>query len=460
MKHIHLIGIGGTGMSAIARVLVESGYAVSGSDRNLSTLAADLQRLGVQVSVGHSASNLQGADTVVRSSAIPDENVEVQAAIQQGIPVLKRSEFLPLLMKDKSCIAISGTHGKTTTTAMFCWALYSLGKDPSYILGGVLKNLGTNAHAGRGKTFIIEADEYDRMFLGLTPEVILVTNVEYDHPDCFPTPADYRSAFEQFVERLTPGGLLVTNGDDHGSSQLRNHLPSNTRCVSCSLRTGAEYRAEKIRPNSIGGSTFEVTYNKQAGGAETITVVSLQIPGEHNVRNALQVIAAIHQMGLPVNQAAQSLSEFKGTGRRFDIVGEVSGITVIDDYAHHPTKIRATLAAARSRFPNRRLVAVWQPHTYSRTRALEPQFIESLTNADLVFVTEIYAAREKDESYSARQLVEKMDRQHTFFTPTLADATRLLMQKLQPGDVLVVLSAGDADQICYSVIKQLNERMG
>jgi UDP-N-acetylmuramate--alanine ligase len=460
MKHIHLIGIGGTGMSAIARVLVESGYAVSGSDRNLSTLAADLQRLGVQVSVGHSASNLQGADTVVRSSAIPDENVEVQAAVQQGIPVLKRSEFLPLLMKDKSCIAISGTHGKTTTTAMFCWALYSLGKDPSYILGGVLKNLGTNAHAGRGKYFIIEADEYDRMFLGLDPEVIVVTNVEYDHPDCFPTPADYRSAFEQFVEKLSPGGLLVTNSDDHGSSHLYNHLPSNAHCVSCSLRPGAEYRAEKIRPNSIGGSTFEVTYTNQAGSAESVTVVSLQLPGEHNVRNALQVIAAIHQMGLPVNQAAQSLSEFKGTGRRFDIVGEVSGITVIDDYAHHPTKIRATLAAARSRFPNRRLVAVWQPHTYSRTRALEPQFIESLTSADLVLVTEVYAAREKDESYTARQLVEKMDRQRTFFTPTLADATRLLMQKLQPGDVLVVLSAGDADQICYSVIKQLNERMG
>jgi len=428
MKHIHLIGIGGTGMSAIARVLVESGYAVSGSDRNMSTLAADLQRQGVQISVGHSASNLQGADTVVRSSAIPDENVEVQAAIQQGIPVLKRSEFLPLLMKDKSCIAISGTHGKTTTTAMFCWALYSLGKDPSYILGGVLKNLGTNAHAGRGKAFIIEADEYDRMFLGLDPQVILVTNVEYDHPDCFPTPADYRSAFEQFVEKLTPGGLLVTNADDHGSAQLHRHLPSNSRCVSCSLRPGAEYRAEKIRPNSIGGSTFEVNYDNQAGSHQTVTVVSLQLPGEHNVRNALQVIAAIHQMGLPVHQAAQSLSEFKGTGRRFDIVGEVSGITVIDDYAHHPTKIRATLAAARSRFPNRRLVAVWQPHTYSRTRALESQFIESLTSADLVLVTEVYAAREKDESFSARQLAEKMDRQRTFFTPTLADATQLLMQ--------------------------------
>jgi UDP-N-acetylmuramate--alanine ligase len=184
------------------------------------------------------------------------------------------------------------------------------------------------------------------------------------------------------------------------------------------------------------------------------------VPGSHNALNALAALAVVDCLGLPVDQAATALGEFSGVGRRFEVLGEAAGITVIDDYAHHPTKIRATLAAARTRYPGRRILVVWQPHTFSRTRALEHQFIESLPSADLVLVTEVYAAREKDESYSARQLVEKMDRQRTFFTPTLADATRLLMQKLQPGDVLVVLSAGDADQICYSVIKQLNERMG
>lgn len=460
MKHIHLIGIGGTGMSSIARVLLEKGYTVSGSDRNPSSLALDLQKQGVQVSTGHSASNVRGVDIVVRSSAIPDDNVEVQTALVAGIPVLKRSDFLSSLMEGQSGIAIAGTHGKTTTTALLSWALYSLGYDPSYILGGVSKNLGNNAHAGKGKYFVIEADEYDRMFLGLSPQVILVTNVEYDHPDCFPTPADYRAAFEQFVGCLKPGGLLITNVDDPGSTQLVKFLPENARSFTCGLLPGADYRAENIKVNTIGGSTFTVTFGSVAEKREPLTIVSLQLPGEHNVRNALAVIAALHQMNVPIQQAAQNLAEFKGTGRRFDIVGEVNGITIIDDYAHHPTKIRATLAAARSRFPNRRLVAVWQPHTYSRTETLADQFIDSLSAADLVLVTEVYAAREHSDSFSAKSLVEKMADPNRLFTPTIADATVSLIQHLQPGDVLVVLSAGDADQICFSVLKQLKERNG
>ncbi len=298
------------------------------------------------------------------------------------------------------------------------------------------------------------------MFLGLSPQVILVTNVEYDHPDCFPTPADYRAAFEQFVGCLKPGGLLITNVDDPGSTQLAKFLPENARSFTCGLLPGADYRAENIKVNTIGGSTFTVTFASVAEKREPLTIVSLQLPGEHNVRNALAVIAALHQMNVPIQQAAQNLAEFKGTGRRFDIVGEVGGITIIDDYAHHPTKIRATLAAARSRFPNRRLVAVWQPHTYSRTETLADQFIDSLSAADLVLVTEVYAAREHSDSFSAKSLVEKMADPNRLFTPTIADTTAYLIQHLQPGDVLVVLSAGDADQICFSVLKQLKERNG
>lgn len=458
MKNIHLIGIGGTGMSSIARVLLERGFTVSGSDRTLSPLARDLQKLGVHVTIGHSAANIQGADTVVRSSAIVDKNSEVQAALKAGIPVLKRAEFLPMLMQDQVGVAVAGTHGKTTTTAMFVWALYSLGYDPTYILGGVSMNLGLNAHAGKGEHFVLEADEYDRMFLGLHPQVELITNVEYDHPDCFPTPVDYRNAFEQFVECLTPGGLLITNYDDHGSTKLKNHLHLDSRSFSAGLRPGANYRAVAIRPNSIGGSTFEVAFDDRNETPETITVVSLQIPGEHNVRNALQVIAALHQMGIPVNRAAQSLSEFKGTGRRFELVGEAYGVSIINDYAHHPTKIRATLAAARSRYPGRRLVAVWQPHTFSRTQTLESQFIHSLGNADLVLVTEVYGAREQSAGYSAKSLVEKTGQKNVLFTATLAETTQTLLQKLEPGDVLVILSAGDAEEICYDILKQLKER--
>jgi UDP-N-acetylmuramate--alanine ligase len=458
MRHLHLIGIGGTGMSSIARVLVEKGYTVSGSDRTLSSMARDLQALGVQVAVGHAAENIQGADTVVRSSAIPDDNVEVLAALKAGIPVLKRADFLPVLMKGQSGVAIAGSHGKTTTTAMLTWALYSLGYDPTFLLGGVSLNLGLNAHAGKGEYFVLEADEYDRMFLGLSPKVEVITNVEYDHPDCFPTPLAYRIAFEQFVTRLNPGGLLITNYDDHGSSHLKDFLLTDARSASCGLRPGADYQAANIRSNTIGGSTFEVLLVGSDGQPQVLTVVSLQLPGEHNVRNALQVVAALHQMGVPVQQAAQSLSEFKGTGRRFELVGEANGISIINDYAHHPTKIRATLAAARSRYPGRRLVAVWQPHTFSRTQTLEGQFISSLAKADRLFVTEIYAAREQPTGYSARNLVEKMKSDRVTFTDTLAGTTARVLQELLPGDVLVVLSAGDADQICDDVLRQLKER--
>ena len=458
MKHVHLIGIGGTGMSSIARVLLERGYTVSGSDRVLSPLASDLQKMGIKVSIGHSAANIQGADTVVRSSAITDDNTEVQAARQAGIPVLKRGEFLPILMKDQAGIAVAGTHGKTTTSSMLAWVLYRLNYDPTFILGGVSLNLGLNAHAGKGRYFVIEADEYDRMFLGLKPQVELITNVEYDHPDCFPTPVAYRLAFEQFVECLQPNGLLIINYDDHGSANLKDHLSANSRSYSCGLRPGADYLAANIRANSIGGSTFDVLFNGSGEKSETLTVVSLQIPGEHNVRNALQVIATLHQMGVPVNQAAQSLSEFKGTGRRFELVGEADGVSIINDYAHHPTKIRATLAAARSRYAGRRLIAVWQPHTFSRTQALESQFMNSLTNADMVLVTEVFGAREQSSTYSAQNLVEKMGKENVLFEATLSETTEKLMQILVPGDVLVVLSAGDADQICYDVLKQLKER--
>jgi len=460
MKHIHLIGIGGTGMSSIARVLLEKGYTVSGSDRAPSMLAQDLQRIGAQVNAGHSASNIAGADVVVRSSAIPDDNIEVQAALAAGIPVLKRSDFLASLMEGKDSIAIAGTHGKTTTTAMLTWALYSLDYDPSYILGGVSKNLGTNAHAGKGQYFVVEADEYDRMFLGLHPQVTLVTNVEYDHPDIFPTHEDYRAAFEKFVGCLNPGGLLITNYDDPGSADLANFLPGGSKAFSFGLKSGSDYRAEGIKNNSIGGSTFLVTFGTSDSERRPLTIVSLQLPGEHNVRNALSVVAALHQLDVPVHQAAQNLAEFKGTGRRFDIVGEVNGITVIDDYAHHPTKIRATLAAARSRFPFRRIVAVWQPHTYSRTETLADEFIDSLSNADLVLVTEVYAAREKSDSFSAKLLVDRINKENVVFTPTIAAATDYLLWHLVPGDVLVILSAGDADQICFNVLNQLKERNG
>jgi len=456
-KRIHLIGIGGTGMSSIARVLLEQGWAVSGSDRLLSPLALELRAAGALIYEGHDSRHVQGVDLVVRSSAINDENPEVAAAVRLGIPVMKRQEFISELSKDRMCIAVAGSHGKTTTSTMMAWSLAQLGLDPGYILGGVSRDLGNNARAGTGEHFVIEADEYDYMFLGLIPAVILLSNVEYDHPDCFPTVEKYQAAFSTFVNQLEPGGLLVTNADDPGSLSKLTDAPASARVVTYGLTTSADYTAVDVKPNTMGGFEFIVQANPLQ---KTVASVSLRVPGIHNVRNALGVLAALHALGFPVQQVAQALSAYTGSGRRFEVIAEVDGITIVDDYAHHPSKITATLSAARARYPNRRIIAVWQPHTYSRTQALEVDFINAFHDADLVIVTAIYAAREAAQAYTSAQLVKKIDYVSARYIPLIPAVVDFLLENLQPGDVLIVLSAGDADQVCREVKVRLHERKG
>jgi UDP-N-acetylmuramate--alanine ligase len=464
-KRVHLVGIGGTGLSAIARVLFERGCEVSGSDRLLSPLAQSLQADGVRVMVGHQAENISGAELVVRSSAIADDNVEVQAAQAAGIPVLKRDEYLASLMAEQQGIAVAGTHGKTTTTAMIAWMLTALGLDPSYIIGGVSANLGSNAHAGRGKYFVIEADEYDRMFLGLKPALAVVLNVEHDHPDCYPAPEDFYQAFAKFARLLADGKLLVCP-DDAGAERLLAEVRTGSQQVfsfgipSKLTQPGAavlDYQAHNLHTNEFGGFSWDAACTLPDGFAHNPTI-NLRVPGEHNVRNALAALAVSHQLGLPLEKAAQALGEYTGTRRRFELRGEAAGIVVIDDYAHHPTEIRATLAAARQRYPERRLWALWQPHTYSRTRLLADDFAQAFQDADQVIVTEIYASREAlpSDNYSALRVVEAMPHPGKHFAPGLTEATMLLLEFLQPGDVLIVFSAGDADQISTYVLDALH----
>jgi UDP-N-acetylmuramate--alanine ligase len=452
MQNVHFIGIGGSGLSAIARLLAESGWTVSGSDRALSPLAAELQTLGVRVFVGHAAENVAGAQLVVRSSAVPDSNPEVQAARAAGIPVLKRAEFLGRLLADKLTLAVAGTHGKTTTTAMLAWLLTRLHQDPSYIIGGVSQNLGNNAHAGQGHAFVIEADEYDRMFLGLTPRIAVVTYLEHDHPDCFPTMADYRAAFAEFVARIQPGGTLIACADQYEAAALVSKVSDGRMVYTYGLNCPADYCARELRPNSLGGFSFEIWRSGQR-----LAQVELRVPGQHNASNALAALAVAHQLGLSVELAAAALGEFTGTGRRFELRGEPRGIAIVDDYGHHPTEIRATLAAARSRFPGRRIWAVWQPHTYSRTQTLLPEFLHAFGDADQLLVTEVYAARESSEGFSSAQLAGRFAHPSARFCPTLADAEEHLLQNLQPGDVLLVLSAGDADRISANVLAALSK---
>jgi UDP-N-acetylmuramate--alanine ligase len=461
MEHIHLIGIGGSGLSAIATVLLERGYRVSGSDRQESPQARRLQELGARIHYGHRAENIAGADWVLRSSAVRDDNVEVLAAQAAGIPVLKRADFLEQLMAGQLPLAIAGTHGKTTTTAMLAWVLTSLGVDPSYVIGGIAANLGQNAHAGQGHYFVIEADEYDRMFLGLHPHIAVVTNVEHDHPDCYPTPEDFYQAFRAFVLQVRAGGALVACGEDAGAQRLLVEAHSaGLRAVSYGLGEAAfDYRALNLSPNADGGLVFDLAYRE----APVVRRVSLQVPGEHNVRNALAVLVVVDLLGLSVNQAAQALNEFRGAGRRFEVRGEFHGVTLIDDYAHHPTEIRATLAGARLRYRGRRVWAVWQPHTYSRTRLLLGQFAASFGDADRVLVTEVYAAREPApaDGFSASQVAAAIaqtrpdEADKVLFAETLEKAVEQLSQELQPGDVVLVLSAGDADRINVELGRRL-----
>jgi UDP-N-acetylmuramate--alanine ligase len=335
-------------------------------------------------------------------------------------------------------------------------------------VGGTVKDLGgSNAHAGKDKQFVIEADEYDRMFLGLSPDVIVVTYLEYDHPDCFPTPEDYVAAFEEFVGRLRRGGVLLTAHDNPAARALGQAAPRDTLALTYGTSGEADYVARGMTPNDRGGFDYDAFWKEENGAYSFLTRVSLQVPGEHNARNSLAALGAVHQIlpaaGLAENmhRAATALGQFSGTGRRFDLLGELDGIAVINDYAHHPTEIQVNLAAARIRYPQRRIWAVWQPHTFSRTQTLLAEFARAFADADRVLVTEVYAARENAadfNNFSAAEVVRRMDHSGAQFVPGLEQVYQLLLKELQPGDVLLVFSAGDADQVSAQVISALEER--
>jgi UDP-N-acetylmuramate--alanine ligase len=461
MTHVHFIGIGGSGLSAIARLLLENGYKVSGSDRALTPFAEEVRKAGAAVYVGHHPRNLTGADWVVRSSAVTEDNPEVKAAKKAGIPVYKRADFLGRLMEEKTGIAIAGTHGKTTTTAMTAWVLTKLDRDPSFIVGGVVNDLGVNAHAGTGSTFVIEADEYDNMFLGLKPQIAVVTSIEHDHPDVFPTLEAMYHAFETFVDLLPEDGTLIVCAEDPGALALIPHVRKAGRNVisygvqgDMTINTPLWVQASDLKANKRGGFDFTATTNLASKTSGSVKV-SLQVPGQHNVRNALAVLAIISVLGLSRKKAAQALADFTGTNRRFELRGEVNEIKIYDDYAHHPTEIRATLAGARARFPKARIWAVWQPHTYSRTKTLFLDFARAFKDANEVIVTEVYAAREPKEEFTSAEVVSAMPHMSARYIKTLPEVTEYLLNHLGAGDVLLVLSAGDADQVCTDVLKGL-----
>lgn len=457
MSSYHFVGIGGAGLAPIARYLIEKGHQVSGSDLHATTITQELEKIGVKISIGHQRNNITNAERIIRSSAIPDSNIEVQSAIEIGIPVLKRKDFLGELTLDKDVIAVAGTHGKTTTTAMLAWCLTKLNTDPSFIIGGVSKNLGTNAHAGHGKYFVIEADEYDHMFLGLRPKIMVITNIEHDHPDLYPTKQHYFEAFQEFSHLIQDNGILITCRDDVGADNIYHSLLGNVRKYSYGTESSSHYLISNIHHDPGCGVSF--TINNLQGIRSTHSYdLQLLIPGKHNALNAGAALAVIHQMGLQVDKAVQALSAYSGTGRRFDIKGEYKGITVIDDYAHHPSEIRATLSAARCRYPNQRIWCVWQPHTFSRTKQLINEFATAFNDCNYVIVSEIFASREEKEDFSSQSIVPLLNHQNVCFIADLKEIASYLIQNLVEGDVVLVLSAGDADQISQDVLNHFGKK--
>ncbi|MBM4424091.1 MAG: UDP-N-acetylmuramate--L-alanine ligase [Chloroflexi bacterium] len=454
MKRAHFVGIGGSGLSAIATLLLESGVAVSGSDAQGSEMTDRLRALGAAVSIGHRADNVAGAEVVVVSSAVAADNPETVAARAAGIPVLKRADFLGGLMAGRAGVCVAGTHGKTTTTALIAFILLRAGRDPSFIVGGVIAELGTNARHGNGEPFVIEADEYDGMFLGLRPKVSVITNVEHDHVDCYPTAEEYRAAFAKFAA-LTPGdGVLIACRDDAGAKEIGEGAAQNgARVQWYGLKNGSEWRAEHMQANGAGGSDFVVTRN-----GVTVGLARIRLPGVHNVSNSLAALAAVESLGVDFNSARAALSEFGGVDRRFEIKGEANGVTVVDDYAHHPTEIRATLAAVRRRYGGRTVWAMFQPHTFSRTRALLNEFAASFGDADHVLVTDIYRSREAmDDSVKAKQIVSQMRHPDARYVPALSDAVATLLTEVKPGDVLITLGAGDGNTVGEKVLEGLRK---
>ncbi|MBM3127806.1 MAG: UDP-N-acetylmuramate--L-alanine ligase [Chloroflexi bacterium] len=440
-RRIHIIGIGGIGLSAIARVLIARGVQVSGSDQTASPLTDELARLGAKIFIGQRAENLPEVDLVLVTSAAPEDNPEIVEAQRRRIRIAKRYGFFADLTRGKKTIAVAGTHGKTTTAGMIALILTNAGLDPDAVVGGAVPELGGNARAGQGEYFVIEADEYDRAFLGLRPHIAVVTSVEMDHPDIFRDVEDVTQAFRDFMRLAPRDGVVIGCGD---SARVSVEL---ARCESRVLRYGFgadnDWRASDVMPNARGGSDFSVWR-----GTEEIRDWRLETPGRHNVLNALAAIAVASKVGVDLSSARATLEKFRGAARRFEIKGEFRGVTIVDDYAHHPTEIRATLAAARTRFPSRAIWAVFQPHTFSRTIALLDEFATAFAGADHVIVTAIYAARERDaRAVSSAQLVERMTHRDARVIATLDAAAEFLSAQMRAGDILITLGAGDVNRI-------------
>lgn len=454
-RHIHMVGIGGIGMSGMAEILLLRGFTVSGSDGALGETTARLERLGARIFKGHSAGNIEGADVVVYTSAVKaDENVETKAAIEKKVPVIKRSEMLAELMRMKYGIGIAGTHGKTTTTTMTGLVVQSGGYDPTIIVGGRVHSFDkTNAVVGTGDIFIVEADEYDRTFLKLTPSLVVITNIDVEHLDIYRDEEDIKEAFIEFANKVPFYGAAVVCLDD---PNVRSVIPRiKRRIITYGLTPQARLRALKIQ-----SSAMETNFTVQFDG-KILGEVTLKAPGDHNVKNALASIGIGLELGMTFNHIHEGISRFEGVFRRFQVKAEIGNIMVVDDYAHHPTEVKATLQAARNGWPDRRIVAVFQPHLYSRTQQLKDEFGMSFFDADVLVVTDVYPSREQPiEGVNGHLIADtaaSFGHKNVHYVEDKKSLPEKLMQLIEEGDIVITMGAGDIYTYGDQLVQKLTE---
>jgi UDP-N-acetylmuramate--alanine ligase len=451
-KRVHFIGIGGAGMSGLARIALSHGITVSGSDAKDSSVVTALSALGATVSTSHSAENVDGSDLVVYSNAISESNSERLRAQELKLPVLTRAGALSVLMSQSKSIAVAGTHGKTTTSSMLAVALQACGADPSFAIGGTITASGSNAHRGTGEIFVAEADESDGSFIEYHPFAAIVTNVEHDHVDFFETAESVAQAFRDFAATIQSGGFLTYCADDAGAVALAQKVAS-VEVISYGVNETADLHIDQIELLTMGSRARAIWKGKSVGHIE------LQVPGHHNLLNAAGVLATGLKLGFPSAELLTGLESFRGTGRRFEVKGTVHGIRVIDDYGHHPTEIHVTLEAARRYADAGRLIVIFQPHRYSRTKAFAEQFAAELNVADRAILLEVYAASEKPiEGVNSKIISAKMTKGE--YIPNFVEVTDSVIADAQPGDVIMTLGAGDVSSLAPIIVEGLTRRFG
>jgi len=451
-KRIHFIGIGGSGMSGLARIALADGIAVSGSDSKDSTVLTALAALGATIYRSHESSNVDGADVVIYSTAISASNPEIARALERSIPIMTRANALALLMHGLTSIAVAGTHGKTTTSSMATVAFQACGADPSFAIGGTLSASGSNAHRGSGEYFIAEADESDGSFIAYHPHAAIITNIEHDHVDFFATADEVTQVFENFAKTISSDGYLIYCNDDAGS-RARGEKVTHCTTYSYGTEANSDLKLDQIELTAAGSRGRAIWKGTVVG------VIELTVPGKHNLLNAAGTLALAMALGLNAAAFLSGLTSFRGAGRRFELKATVNGIRIIDDYGHHPTEISVTLEAARRYADAGRVLVIFQPHRYTRTQAFLDKFAESLDHADDVTLLEIYAASEKPiPGVSSELIAEKM--KNGIFLPNFVDASERIIALAKPGDVILTLGAGDVNSLAPIIADGLSKRFG